>query len=99
MASSDEDLMRVTLFALMHDDFRWVWEKAVREAADGITASVAGARMAGATDGNVEVRWEDMSVPVPCSIGLERTQEAFKRAVMTEVRQRVEAMTSPGSFG
>ncbi len=95
----DEDLIRVTLFALENDDFRQAWETAVRECADGITAMIAGARMAGATGGCIEVCWDDAMLPVPEGFSADMVQGAFRRAVMAEVDRRIEAMTSPGAFG
>lgn len=95
----DQDLILVTLFALSNDEFRQEWDKVIRETADQTTAAIAGARMAGEVDGTVEVWWDGVNLPVPADIGVERTRDVFMRVVMTEVGRRVEAMTSPGSFG
>lgn len=99
VSASDEDLIRVTIFALENEEFRQAWDAAVRETADKMTAAIVGRRMAGEDGGVVEVCWDDTPLPVPFSLGLERTRVVFTRAVTEEVKHRVEAMTSRGSFG
>ena len=96
--ATDDDLMRITLFALEHDEFRQAWDEAIRENADKITAEIAGARMAGCTEGYVEVL-ACLAFPVPADIGQERTRAVFMRMVIAEVDRRARAMTSTGSFG
>ena len=97
--TSDEDLIRVTLLALESNEFRQAWDMAVRGCADRVTGEITGLRMAGATGGSFDICWDEVNIPILASLGQERTRAAFARVVTAEVERRVEAMTSPGSFG
>jgi hypothetical protein len=77
------------------DKFRVAWEGAVREAADYLTARIAGARMAGRT-GVVRM---DFRVPLFPGLDRDLTRVALAQAVQEEVNRRVEAMPHPGAFG
>jgi len=92
----EEALQRVTLHALEDDGFRQRWDEAVRDAADALAAEVAGARMAGSTQGRVA--WV-REVPQPGGMEYADVQAAFAMAVQGEVGRRLAVMTSPEGFG
>ncbi len=87
--AAEEALLRVTLFAVDEPLFLNAWEAAVREAADLVTAEIAGARMAGCLEG--EVLW-DAKIPCPDEISAKDAELAYRLAVQLEVNKRVDAM-------
>lgn len=89
-------LARVTLVALDNPNFREAWETAVRRSADQLTGYIAGARMRGIEEG--QIQW-DANVPVPTTLHSDEVRTAFKWAVMGEVNRRVTAMTGKGGPG
>jgi hypothetical protein len=93
---SDAALERVAAFARQDPEFGRVWDLHVRNAADELTAQIAGRHMAGECGGEIE--WI-AHVPTPESMHEEDAHEAFRLAVCAEVTARVNAMTGPGAFG
>lgn len=78
------------------DGFGRVWAEHVRDAADGLTAQIAGQHMAGEHCGELE--WS-ASVPSPETLHPDDSHAAFRLAVCAEVTARVNGMTGPGAFG
>lgn len=87
----EEALTRITLFALEHDKFRELWDKAVRDAADSAAAQVTGNAMAGRMSGQVMVD-VTLRVPVPRDMEPGDAFYAFHLAVTGETNRRLTAM-------
>lgn len=93
-------LAAVDRFRAVHAAFRQHWDASLRQVADLATAYLAGQRMAGrAPDSEVIPGTSNPMVPGPPGMHPRDVLAAFNLAVETEVRRRLDAMTSPGSIG
>lgn len=99
-ADAQSALQRVRAFASRVPGFSWHWDASVRQVADMATAWVAGQRMAGREpDSEVIPGTSGPLVPGPPGMPPGDVLAAFTLAVESEVRARLDAMTSPGSLG
>jgi hypothetical protein len=89
-------LAQVTDYAARHPVFRRDWDSAVRQAADAMTATIAGRWMAGQAHGEIGLYASYPSLP---AIGAGVVEAAFQLAVHGEVTRRIGAMDGPGAFG
>lgn len=96
----EDALARVARFASRSAAFRQHWDASLRQVADLATAWVAGQRMAGREpDPGVIPGTSNPLVPGPPGMHPRDVLAAFTLAVETEVRRRLDAMTSPGAPG
>jgi hypothetical protein len=91
MEQAASALHLVTIFALDNGEFRQLWERNVRSAADQACAAVAAARWAGETRGFTGACWVE-PVDGPPGMTDEDVYAAFTLAVLGEVRRRLEVM-------
>lgn len=94
--SPEEALAAVALFAVDNPEFLRDWEAGVRDAADSVTALIAGSRMAGKTEGSVAVR---AVIPVPETMSFEDAERAFWHKANAVARERLEKMENRGGPG
>ncbi len=95
-AAAREALAQVTGYAQQHPVFSRDWARAVLQAADAMTATIAGRWMAGQAHGEIGMYASYPSLPAMDAGTLEA---AFQLAVHGEVTRRIRAMDGPGAFG
>lgn len=95
-AAARQALAQVTDYARQHTVFGRNWQAAVRQAADAMTATIAGRWMAGQAHGEVGLY---ASYPALPAIDAGTLEAAFQLAVHSEVVRRIKAMDGPGAFG
>lgn len=95
-AAARRALAQVTDYARQHPVFRRNWDSAVRQAADVMTATIAGRWMAGQAHGEIGLYASYPSLP---AIDPGTLEMAFQLAVHGEVTRRIKAMDGPGAFG